>query len=515
MNLENHKIKILLISVVLLIASFFYFYHITQRGFFNDDEALFMLTAHTYSQIPHIALDHFFNAKDNFKNTIKKYLPGIISFSTSERPLYIFFDTFGIWLFGSNDFSAFIVNGLISLGAIIILYLIARIITGDFKKALLAAFLFAISGYQIYFARSGFSQILSGFFMLFGSLFYLKTLVETNFYNIKIHKNLIIAGFLWGLMLMSHYNTITILFLIFIFEILLCYFFYNHSINILLKRLVCLIIPLLGALFVVQIFTVLRNYFLVKASYTNQINTYFDDIKDVYIMLNEYQKRGIGNYHFFAEMLKNLNGWPYLVLFLVSPVIFIYRKWYLKPAFLFVFFITILNFILISLVSVTVTRTAIPIGGFISLIAALVFYEIIIYFQSYKIITVIIFLLLIIPQFQIDWQIVNLKSGYKEASEFLKTTDFPKEDIYSGSWPILAFYLNEKVQILDRKPSYVYYVADFHTDQFYLDLEKKGQLVATFANSAYDFIPTQGDATYLYSFTNESEKINIYKVKIH
>ena len=514
--IKNNKLKIIGLTAILLLASFFYFYHITQKGFFNTDEALFVLMADSYSRIPCIAFDYIFNAKGHLQNIVEKYLPGLIFFSTSERPLHIFLNTLGIWLFGRNDFSAFIINGLVSLGAVLILYLIVKAITQDFKKALLASFLFAISGYQIYFVRGGFSQVLAGFFMLFGSLFYLKTLSETNdFYNVKIRKNLIRAGFLWGLMLMSHYNTVPILFLIFIFEMLFCWFFYNHSITLLFKRLVCLMVPFFGILFAVQIFTVLRNYFLIKAGYPHRVDTYFDDIKSVYKKLVEYQQMGVGNYRFFIEMLKNLNGWPYLILFLVSPLVFLYKKWHQNAALSFVFFVTFLNFILISLCWVTVTRTAVPIGGLISLIAALVFYEIIIYFRSHKIVVAMIFLALLIPQFKIDWQIVNLKSGYKEAAQFLKTINFPKEDVYSGSWPILAFYLNEKVQILNRQSAYIYYVADWHTDQFYLDLIKNGgQLIATFENPAYDFIPVQGDATPIYSFTDVPEKIKIYKVKM-
>ncbi len=55
-KIKTHKIEIFGLIVILLMAGFFYFYNITQKGLFGYDEALQLLTCISYAQIPRIGI---------------------------------------------------------------------------------------------------------------------------------------------------------------------------------------------------------------------------------------------------------------------------------------------------------------------------------------------------------------------------------------------------------------------------------------------------------------------------
>src|SRR3989344_6519475 len=93
--IKTHKLEIFGLAAILFIASFFYFYHITQKGFFFYDEAYYMLIANTYAKTPRLILDYA-TGVDSLQNLTTKYLSGAIFFQTSIKPAYILLDTLGI-----------------------------------------------------------------------------------------------------------------------------------------------------------------------------------------------------------------------------------------------------------------------------------------------------------------------------------------------------------------------------------------------------------------------------------
>ncbi|OGD40487.1 hypothetical protein A2833_00770 [Candidatus Azambacteria bacterium RIFCSPHIGHO2_01_FULL_44_55] len=512
--IKTHKLEIFGLAAILLIASFFYFYQITQKGFFYYDEAFYMLNANTYAKMPRLILDYA-TGTDSLQNLTTKYLPGVIFFQTTIKPAYILLNTLGISIFGHHDFSAFIVNGLVSLGALIVLYFIAQRVTASPAKSFLVALFFTVSGYQIFYARSGRPTPLAGLFMLLGALFYIKSLnSDGRIIDSKMRWVLLASGFFWSLMFMSHYNTFLILFSVGIFEIFL--FIKNKSTKILFWRVIYLLVPFIGALVFIQTLTLLRDYLLVKAGYPRGVESYFSELRSLVTELIGIQAKEKRNYWFYISMIKTLNGWPYLILFLISPLIFFYKKWYLNLPLAFIFFITFSVIALASMGGLTLTRNIASVAGFMSLVVALVFFEILHFFKGgYRTIGFLIFSIILFSQIQINWEVINLKSGFKKAAQFLAAQDLPTEDIYAQAWPIFAFYLDRKVQIIDRNPETIHYVADWGAENpLYSKAVAQGNLLASFDNPMVNFLAVRSEVTLRAPSMLESDKIKIYKVKM-
>lgn len=518
-KLKEYKIEIFGLIAILLLAGFFCFYNITQKGFFEYDEAWFSLVGSTYAAIPKILINHILHPQINIEILTLKYLNGHIFFYTSARPFFILMNAFGILVFGHHDYSIFIINGIIGLCALLVLYCLARLITKNSIQALLAAFLFTISGYQIFFARSGLAQILVGFLLILGAVFYAKTLEIPADSNNENHKNLLWAGFFWGLMSLSHYNILLILFLILIFEIIFSIFYLRQKISFIVKRLLYLFLPIVLILLSAQAIYFLRNYILAKIGHPEGQFLYFGEFIDLLKSVNGMGfKYKIADLAFYIKLMRDLNGWPYALLFLASPLMFLYKKWYKNLSLTFIFFIAWGFFSGFSIVAFKGTRNLVVINALISLIAALVLYELFRLFKNkyYQCLVVSFFIGLLAIQLPIDWQIINLKSGYKETARYIMENNIPTEDVYGENWPILAFYLDKKVQILDRNPRVIYYAFDWlvkneKEKELYYDLQHRGKVIASFDNPPANTSAVLGE----YEFNvpkKEFNKINIYRV---
>ena len=517
--LQKNKIEILILGVIMLLASFFYFYHITQKGFFDHDEAWFSLVGNSYAAIPKILISHILNPQINIEDLTLKYLPGHILFGTSVRPLFIFVEALGISVFGYHDYSIFILNSVIGILILLILYYLAKSITKNNIQALLAAFLFAISGYQIFFARSGLAQVLVGLLLILGTVFYVKTLKIPVDFGQENRKNLLWAGFFWGLMSVSHYSIIAILVLILIFEVAFSIFYLKQKISFAAKRLFYLFAPLVLFLLSMQAVYFLRNYAFVRVGYTYGWSLYFEEF------LNYFNSVGgtgysfkIADLAFYIKLMRDLNGWPYTLLFLASPLMFFYKKWYKNPSLTFIFFIAWGFFSGFSVIAFKGTRNLAIISVLISFATALVLYELFKLYKSrnYQFLIAAFFSILLINQLRIDWQIINLKSGYKEAAQYIEQNSIPSEDVYGENWPILAFYLNKKVQILDRNSRVVYYAFDWlvkseKEKEFYYDLQRRGKIIASFDNPPANTSAVLGENEFNVP-KKDFNKIIIYKV---
>jgi len=517
-KLKEHKIEILCLAIILLLASFFYFYKITQKGFFDHDEAWFSLTGNTYAAIPKILISHILHPQINVEAITLKYLPGHILWGTSVRPLFIFVEALGISVFGYHDYSIFILNSVIGLLTLLALYYLVRSITKDGIFSLLAVFLFAISGYQIFFARSGLAQVLTGLLLILGTLFYIKTLKIPTDSGQENRRNLLWAGFFWGLMTISHYTIIAILLLIFVFEIAFSIFYLRQKIFVAVKRLLYLFAPTIIFLLSAQVIFILRNYGLAKIGYPGRPMLYFEEF---FYYFNSVGGAGysfkIADLAFYVKLFRDLNGWPYVLLFLASPLMFIYKKWHKNLSLTFIFFIAWGFFSGFSIIAFKGTRNLAIINALVSFIAALVLYELFKLFKNkyYQRSVVIFFAVILVIQLRIDWRIINLKSGYQEATRYIMANNIPSEDVYGENWPILAFYLNKKVQILDKNPRVVYYAFDWlakseESKKFYYDLQRRGKIMVIFDNPPANTSAVLGENQFEVPKENFN-KIIIYK----
>ena len=93
--------------------------------------------------------------------------------------------------------------------------------------------------------------------------------------------------------------------------------------------------------------------------------------------------------------------------------------------------------------------------------------------------------------------------------------NIPSEDVYGENWPILAFYLNKKVQILDKNPRVVYYAFDWlakseESKKFYYDLQRRGKIMVIFDNPPANTSAVLGENQFEVPKENFN-KIIIYK----
>ncbi|MBI2635358.1 MAG: glycosyltransferase family 39 protein [Parcubacteria group bacterium] len=523
-KIKAHKIEIFGLIAILLMAGFFYFYNITQKGLFGYDEAFQMLTGNSYAQIPKIGVNYLLG-NGTLEDLTAKYLPGNVFFQMSSRPTFAFLNALGITIFGYHDYSIFIMDGILGLLSIVVLYFIAKKITKSYKFALFAVFLFGISGYQIYAARGAFSTILAGFFALCGSFFYIRNIYGKSYEeSLNLKSDLMLAGFFWGLMFASHYSSLFFLMSVGLFEIFMFYLSAPVSWKVFFKRLAFLAISFLSVIFFIEILLQLISYLLTKAGYPHhRVASYFYELWRFFKgdLISDMYNVNPQDFWFYGRMINILNGLPYLILFLISPIVFFWRKYRQNLSLIFVFFAAMGMFLFASLNGFAVPRAMVQINGFVSLAAALVFWEIFhLMKKNYRGFGYFLFIILLVVQMRINWEIVNLKSGYKEAAEFLSKEGIPSEDIYTETWPIFSFYLNKKTQIYNRSHRTIYYVAEYHenksVDTYDFNIISQGKLLATFDNPIGKFSPVRAEVWVPRLPTKwpaaEPDKIKIYKV---
>lgn len=96
------------------------------------------------------------------------------SFGDYKPPAYIYFTVPSIAFFGANAFSVRLPSALAGMGAVIIMYFLAKVVLNDNKLALLSSFFMAVSPWSIQFSRGAFEANLG----LFWTLLYLYGFVK-------------------------------------------------------------------------------------------------------------------------------------------------------------------------------------------------------------------------------------------------------------------------------------------------------------------------------------------------
>ena len=451
------------LAVILAFAGFFYFYRISEQGIFTQDEARYLIVSNTYATLIGAAVNnYFFNSGQSFSDVITSHAS--VGFSTLGKPLYIFLTSFIFFIFGRHDYIAFITNGIIGLFSIVVLYFLTISATKNVKLALLASLIFGISGYQIFFARSGNPHVLAGLFLLLGSLAYSKTLAG-NGADSQTRRNLIAAGFFWGFLFTAHYITGLVLLLIFVFECIRALSGRRIAADC-IRRLVYLFIPaaavVAGAAAFIFFF---RSYFLPASFPFNAYAlSYFMELYRLFNAGVAYTRLITHDPLFFFRMLNILNGMPFMALFLAAPAVFFAKKWHRDPQRAFIFFVTFLTFAVVSTIPIAGTRSIVLLNGFISFVVALILYETFTFEKrSYRIAAAALAVILIGIQLQKNFEIINIRSGYKQAADFIVSSNLRHENIYSSLWPISDFYLDKVTRTMDERwsePSKMLYRPD-------------------------------------------------------
>lgn len=426
------------LAIILTAAGFFYFYHITEHGIFDMEEAGFMTVSNSYALL--------------LRGVPREEVIGLHAvwgFSSLGRPLSILANIPGFYFFGHNDYTASVTNGILSLFSIFVLYLIAREATKSELFALFSAAIFAVSGYQVFFARSALAHVLAGFLFLTGALFYIKTLSAADAYSRRDY--LVGSGISWGLMLAAHYGTLVLLGLVLVFE------WATSGIRQvvrpdLVRRLIYLLLPVFVSFSSVFVLYAIGSHSSI--SLWKYIGATTSVIVDANSNLTHYGPLlGLREPLFYLRVIQTFSGWPFLFLFLLVPwFIFVEKKIRKNIAEVFIAFIAITALLIFSILPLVGARIIPFFGGFIALSASLSLFELLSLLKGkWRLAAITLAGMYIIFQMQIDKEIIKIKSNYKNAAEQFVSLNFTHKPLYSlYCEPIASFYLDRHIGVLDK-----------------------------------------------------------------
>lgn len=421
--------KILLaIAGILILAVALRIWKIGQKGFFQYDEAYYLLEAKIFpasiqwitTNWPDLKVGR--NNFSDLKNYVKE--TGCLFPLGTAKPVYLLI--LSVWttiiglIFGVQDYTSFLLSALLGTAGLLLVFLISRKVW-DEKTALFSAILVFLSVNNLFYSRSGFPQSTAVFFLLL------------SIYSV-FKERYFLSGVLLACALGAHY---CMLFNVFVFSVWML-IFHRNKIVIFLTGL---ILPLL----MVEGFYRLGKMMLLPWLDDVTFFTYFQHILRQFSMVSPLQSGSFlssflehdwmtvfriiwteGPFLFFISLLffvlpflrweKNsnqewfvwLNGWGVLLVWILNSGQVISRA--IFPAW---------------------TIALLGSGVVVSLIKP----------RSLRILFLLAATVFSVVRF---YKIVNIKCGYRDAVQWMKNHGQNQViDIYT--WPIYQFYFNKKI----------------------------------------------------------------------
>lgn len=183
--MQGQTKSITIISLLLLIGFFLRFYNISFSPSFFGDESMHIPSAINYTEKGIFGPDNWYHPP------LKHLL------------LYV-----NIKIFGNNVYGWRMRNIIFGTATIIVLYLLAKEITGNLVVAFFSSLFISLDPLHILFSRSTFEDIPATFFIISGIVFFLKYIKSYKDYN------LILSGILFGLAVSCRLYSVFIIFVL-------------------------------------------------------------------------------------------------------------------------------------------------------------------------------------------------------------------------------------------------------------------------------------------------------------
>src|SRR3989338_4966770 len=436
----KQKYYIAILALILLLGAFLRFYNITQKGFYFDDEAVYALQAKSKIALPQAVFHHF---KDgiSFREAREKYMPWGFWKRSNGRPGYIYLVASSFIIGNAKDTTIFILNGILSLAAILFLYLLTSLLINK-NAGLAAAFLLTISPYFLYYSRNGRSQIATSLFFTAGIYFLVKALKN------KMPRLFFIGGLLIGYALTTHWSLLVSFAavpLVFLYLFRKKTFPFEELKKYFLKFSAGFLMPLLFFQFITVIQDLLLYFFV---PYTQNFANYFAELLDLFKDIPRAKVYGSFEPFFYLNLFSSMDGLISVILFLGGVILAIYKKIYRKSEFILLLIITMISIILIS---VSYTRVARTFASFLPLIyffAAFAIWEIVglIKYKKLKFAFVAAIIILTgINAIENNKLILRFGNPYKKSVEMAQNYA-SNEKIFLADYssgPIFNFYAND------------------------------------------------------------------------
>lgn len=199
----SNKLKIsVLLAAIIALGFSLRVYKIADKGFFYYDEAYFLLETKTFTEGIKELREGLKTGFDLYAIKDRLVEKGCIFPPGTARPSYNLILIIPALLLGLKDYCVFLPSVFFSTLTIYLCFLLGKKLW-DTRTALTAAFLVAVSAFNIMYARTGYGQITAGAFLLLGLYLYLNTLKEGTG-----PREAIIAGLTLGFAVTCHYGVL-------------------------------------------------------------------------------------------------------------------------------------------------------------------------------------------------------------------------------------------------------------------------------------------------------------------
>lgn len=487
----DKRITIIILLGIIVLGAFFRFYNITEKGFFISDESFFAMVAKTLATIPKVVIDGVINHRENLGSYIKEQLWWGAQ-NTTARPGFIFPVAFLMMILGTHDYVPFIFNALLGALSILLVYLAGISIFKSPKIALAASFLLAISNYHIFYSRTGLSQITTGFFLVFAVLLYLRTFEKDD----NLAQKLFLTGLCLGYLLSTHQSIVPMIGVVFLFD----FIFLGKNFREKIHRLFYLGIGTVLIVFFWEIILGARKLIAKFFYLSGNVHTYLEEL--LFLFWNN-----VGGWpsnpdkFFYFDLLKRFDDWILVALLFLGILIFVIKKDWRNKKVIFIFILTWFVSIFWSFVPLKVPRIFAIFTPFLALFAAYSLWGLVSIFKNkiYQTIFVLSVIgLIFVLNFGTTIEILNLKSGYKEVSQYLKDKDYLpiaglKINAAGSGWMHYDFYLNQKIENVGVKEDADILISDWGAQDSWQKFSKRGKLEKVFDNPIGKFLPIVQD----------------------
>ncbi|MCK5510460.1 hypothetical protein KAI65_02870 [Candidatus Parcubacteria bacterium] len=416
----NNKNYIILVLIIILGFYFRFKGLISQGGLILGDEEVYIGIARSVRGSIIFLYDFIVNGFDlsDIREKAMDFFSGGFRISTIQRPGYIFLITIPIIFFGAYDFIPLFINAALSTASIYLIFLVAKEITKREDIGLISALLFSLSGYAIFWSRSGLAQTTTAFLFILGILFYLFSLRNDEF--LRNSYFLKISALTFGFLFTTHYSIFIFLILIFCFD-----FFYFFKKKKFYRRAKNMIIFFLSPVLFFQLISLFYSFVLNNLGYKSGSISYFSEIIHVLKSMPNFISAYAHSHSFwrYFEYIIAHDSIIIVVLMILFIPIFIYKKWHRNIRYLFLALIFFLPFIFYSSMKLKTEYNFVVFLPLLAIICGISFCSIMDFIKNIKIKkTVFSLLLIVILFFGIKSSIIfsGFTNHYADVAKYLK-----------------------------------------------------------------------------------------------
>jgi len=413
----NWKYWIILL-LILLLGSYLRLSRIDERGILLWDEVSYLNGA---KRIKQMVIDSFKGLPPKEINTHKISEMDKNCEATFTKPFHLILILFFSSFLGFNDSTGSITSAFFGIGTIFLVFILGKMMY-NLQTGLISGFILSVSSYHLLYSRSGCPDSDSIFFILLGVYFYYLSRIRQD----RKKSSLILTGLLCGFVFLCNFRFFLGILVLFLFEISLLI---KGEMAKNLRRFflfgISLTIPLIGWIIISSLFSLLVNKDF-SFSYINSLRLIFN-----YHLVCHTSSLHIDLYRdifFYPQMLWDLDGGVVFVSLIFGIIMAIKKHTLADILLLSLFGLPLIFWSVVTpkeiiyatgeIIPLRYTRSISIILPFMALLAGN-FIAMIPNKNYFKWVKVMLIVTILIIGIDNSLKIIELKSGYREALNYL------------------------------------------------------------------------------------------------